>query len=95
MPPIAIDHFSLLISGEFFKVLFDFCYKYKLDWLKRGYTTPLLDLIIYRNVRSLVGGKIRLMLSGNRLSAGSSVADPGCLYPGFDFFPSRIRIKEF
>ncbi len=64
MPPIVADHFSLLISGEFFKVLFDFCYKYKLDWLKRGYTTPLLDLIIYRNVRSLVGGKIRLMLSG-------------------------------
>jgi len=35
-----------------------------MDWLKRGFTTPLLDLIIYRNVRSLVGGKIRLMLSG-------------------------------
>lgn len=51
-------------KGEFFKVLFEFCFKYKMDWLKRGFTTPLLDLIIYRNVRSLVGGKIRLMLSG-------------------------------
>ena len=35
-----------------------------MSWLRRGFTTPLLDMIIYRNVRSLVGGKIRLMLSG-------------------------------
>jgi long-subunit acyl-CoA synthetase (AMP-forming) len=59
-----IRRFPFSASGEFFKVLFDFCYKYKMDWLKKGFTTPLLDLIIYRNVRSLVGGKIRLMLSG-------------------------------
>jgi long-chain acyl-CoA synthetase len=60
-----IDEFYCV--GEFFKRLFEFCYRYKMGWLRRGFTTPLLDLLIYRNVRALVGGKIRLMLSGTYL----------------------------
>jgi len=51
-------------KGDFFKALFDFSHKYKKSWVQRGYYTPLLDFLVFRNVRNLVGGRIRLMLSG-------------------------------
>ena len=51
-------------KGDFFKALFDFSHKYKQGWIRRGYKTPILDFLVFRNVQSLVGGKIRLMLSG-------------------------------
>lgn len=51
-------------KGEFFKALFAFAHAYKKRWLLRGYNTPILDFFVFKNVRDLVGGKIRLMLSG-------------------------------
>lgn len=51
-------------KGPFFKALFDFCHKYKASWIRRGYSTPIMDRLIFKSVRDLVGGKIRLMLSG-------------------------------
>lgn len=30
-------------GSPFKKALFKFAYKYKADWLQRGYTTPILD----------------------------------------------------
>ena len=50
--------------GDFFKALFDFSHKYKQSWVRRGYKTPILDFLVFRNVQSLVGGKVRQMLSG-------------------------------
>ena len=35
-------------KGPFFKDLFAYCHKYKLYWLRKGFYTPLLDAIIYR-----------------------------------------------
>jgi len=51
-------------KGDFFKALFDFSHKYKKSWVRRGYNTPILDFLVFRNVQNLVGGRIRLMLSG-------------------------------
>ena len=51
-------------KGPFFKSLFDYCHKYKQKWMRRGYTTPVMDALIFRSIRKLVGGRIRLMLSG-------------------------------
>jgi len=51
-------------KGPFFKELFAYCHKYKLYWLRRGFYTPVLDFLIFRNVKKLVGGRIRVMLSG-------------------------------
>jgi len=51
-------------KGDFFRALFDFSHKYKQSWVRRGYNTPILDFFVFRNVQNLVGGKIRLMLSG-------------------------------
>lgn len=51
-------------KGAFFKSLFEFCHTYKTRWVSRGYTTPIMDRLVFKSVRDLVGGKIRLMLSG-------------------------------
>ena len=51
-------------KGDFFKALFKFSHKYKHSWMRRGYNTPILDFLVFRNVQSLVGGKMRMMLSG-------------------------------
>ena len=51
-------------KGEFFKALFAWCHQYKQGWARRGYTTPVLDALVFRSIRQLVGGRIRLMLSG-------------------------------
>jgi len=55
---------SVAKKGPFFKSLFAHCHAYKLYWLKKGFKTPVMDAIIFRNVRALVGGRIRVMLSG-------------------------------
>jgi len=55
---------NVLKKGPFFRDLFEFCHRYKLRWLQQGFKTPILDFFIFRNVQKLVGGKIRVMLSG-------------------------------
>ena len=42
----------------------DFFYRYKSYYRRIGMGTPILDAIIFRKMRSLVGGRIRLLLSG-------------------------------
>ena len=41
-------------KGPFFKDLFAFCHKYKLYWLRRGFYTPILDFLIFRNCKSII-----------------------------------------
>ena len=50
---IYLTHFNQyygvdFTSGPFFKELFDFCHQYKLRWMRRGFSTPLLDFLIFR-----------------------------------------------
>ena len=54
------------VNGEtpFKKALFKFAYTYKSKWSKRGYTTPLMDAIIFKKIARLLGGKVRSILSG-------------------------------
>ncbi|KAJ8983773.1 hypothetical protein NQ317_000333 [Molorchus minor] len=39
------------------KVIFKFAYDYKTKWRKRGYSTPLLDRVIFSPVKELMGRK--------------------------------------
>jgi len=50
--------------GEFGKVVFKFFFDYKLRWYYRGYNTPLVNKIIFKRLRYLVGGRVRIMASG-------------------------------
>jgi long-chain acyl-CoA synthetase len=51
-------------GGGVGKVLFKFFYDYKLKWYYRGYSTPLVNKIIFKRLRHLVGGRVRIMASG-------------------------------
>ncbi|MBN3289703.1 ACSL4 ligase, partial [Polypterus senegalus] len=48
----------------FRRKIFKFAYNYKLEKIKHGHDTPLCNKVIFKKVKSLLGGNIRLMLSG-------------------------------
>ena len=76
--PLVIDRIykgiqeKISKKGPFFRSLLDFCYRYKSYYRKRGMNTPILDRLIFKNMRAIVGGRIRLLLSGGApLSPGT------------------------
>lgn len=46
------------------KTLFTLGYKYKLEQIKRGYDAPLCNALLFGKVKKLLGGRVRMMLSG-------------------------------
>ncbi|XP_041845762.1 long-chain-fatty-acid--CoA ligase 4 isoform X2 [Melanotaenia boesemani] len=46
------------------RTLFTLGYKYKLEQVKRGYDAPLCNALLFRKVKKLLGGRVRMMLSG-------------------------------
>ncbi|KAK5865091.1 hypothetical protein PBY51_016282 [Eleginops maclovinus] len=46
------------------KTLFTLGYRYKLEQIKRGYDAPLCNALLFRKVKKLLGGRVRMMLSG-------------------------------
>ncbi|KAG8144391.1 hypothetical protein E2320_012913, partial [Naja naja] len=48
----------------FQKTLFKIGYDYKLEQIKRGYDAPLCNLLLFKKVKALLGGNVRMMLSG-------------------------------
>jgi long-chain acyl-CoA synthetase len=51
-------------GGKTNQKVFKFFYDYKLKWYARGYNTPLVNKIIFKRIRMLVGGRVRLMACG-------------------------------
>ena len=51
-------------SGPLRQAIFNFAYQYKLKWMKRGYDTPLFNKYIFGAAKQVLGGKVRLILSG-------------------------------
>ena len=51
-------------TGPTFQQLFNWAYNYRLEAMRRGESTPILDLIVYRKIRKMLGGHVRLMFSG-------------------------------
>lgn len=68
--PLILDRISKGINDKvnrgsaLQKVIFKFAYNYKSKWHRRGYQTPILDKIIFKKIAKLLGGKIRLLISG-------------------------------
>ena len=42
---------SVLKKGIIFKKIFDFCCSYKLYWMKRGLSTPIIDRLVFHKIR--------------------------------------------
>lgn len=51
-------------AGPTFQQLFAWAFNYRLEAMRRGESTPILDFFIYRKIRALLGGNVRLMFSG-------------------------------
>lgn len=49
------------------KAMFKFFYDYKCHWYRRGYKTPVLNALVFKKVTKLMGGNLRLMISGGKL----------------------------
>lgn len=68
--PLILDRISKGINDKvskgspFKKALFTFAYEYRRTWMKRGFDTPLINKLIFGQSRQLMGGKVRLILSG-------------------------------
>jgi len=68
--PLILDriykgiHENVRKKGDFTEKLFDYCVRYKMAAAERGETTPIMDRLIFRTVRKLIGGKVRVMLTG-------------------------------
>nr|XP_020441318.1 long-chain-fatty-acid--CoA ligase 3 isoform X2 [Monopterus albus] len=46
------------------QTLFILAYNYKLERLAKGYSTPLCDKLVFRKIRTLLGGRTRVFISG-------------------------------
>ena len=52
------------IQGSFMEALLSYCFEYKSWYLKFGMKTPIMDAIVYKKMRSVLGGRVRILLSG-------------------------------
>ncbi|KAF7269240.1 acyl-CoA synthetase long-chain isoform X2 [Rhynchophorus ferrugineus] len=84
--PLILDRIAKTIqdkvgkSGGFKKLVFKFAYDYKTKWRRRGYRTPLIDRSIFGPIRQLLGGNLRLVISGGApLSASTHELINNCL----------------
>jgi len=50
--------------GEFFNKFANLCYRYRLKWIKMGHDTPIMNRIIFKKFKVILGGKLRCLLSG-------------------------------
>lgn len=49
------------------KAMFKLFYDYKCQWYRRGYKTPILDKVVFKKITKLMGGNLRLIISGGKL----------------------------
>ena len=47
-----------------FQKFFNFCISYKTFWATAGFNTPIMNRIIFKKIKALVGGNLRLMVVG-------------------------------
>ena len=51
-------------SGNFKAELVAFCMRYRAEWTSKGYDTPIMNKLIFGNFKAIVGGQVRVLLSG-------------------------------
>lgn len=51
-------------GSPFAQALFKFAFDYKLSLIRKGYDTPVLNRVVFKKVRAILGGELRMMLSG-------------------------------
>ncbi|XP_072312571.1 fatty acid CoA ligase Acsl3-like [Eucyclogobius newberryi] len=68
--PEIMDRIYKNVTGKvedmscFQRTIFSLAFTYKLDQLSKGHSTALCDRLVFQKVRSLLGGRVRVLLSG-------------------------------
>lgn len=52
-------------KGPFFKALFDYAVQYKNFWLDLGFDTPILNQLVFKHVRLLLGPNLKVLACGS------------------------------
>ncbi|XP_040070326.1 long-chain-fatty-acid--CoA ligase 3 [Ixodes scapularis] len=52
-------------KGELFSRFFDYWLNYKTFWLGRGFNTPILNRVVFKEMRSLLGGQFRIIATSS------------------------------
>ena len=62
-------------KGKSFQEIFEWAYQYKLRAYTNGESTPILDRLVFRPLRAMLGGQVRLVVTGGApLSPETSTA---------------------
>ena len=81
----------LAARGPFFSNLVELCYEYRLKWTRRGHDTPVMNRLIFTKFRAIIGGNIRVLLSGGApLAADAHDFVRTCL--GITLLQARITL---
>ena len=51
-------------KGEGFERLFKFCYEYRRAAVANGEETPIMDLVVFRPLRMIFGGRLKFIATG-------------------------------
>lgn len=51
-------------KGPFLTGLFNFVIDYKKFWIRKGFTTPLINFVICRKVKQMLGGRVKMIACG-------------------------------
>lgn len=68
--PVVLDKIykginaKISLSGRFKSQLVQFCIRYRAAWVRRGYDTPIMNKLVFGPMRAIVGGRVKLLLSG-------------------------------
>jgi len=46
------------------KTLFKFAFEYRRKWMERGFQTPIMNMLVFKKTRALIGGRLRFILCG-------------------------------
>jgi len=69
--PLVLDRIRKSVVEEvdskhpFLKELFNFLISYKKFWTKRGFRTPIVNAIVCKKIRNLLGGRIQHIVTGS------------------------------
>jgi len=68
--PLMLDRIRKSVNelvnskGDFGREFFKFAVQYKLTWFRRGFNTPVLNRLLFKRIKDLVGGNVRVMACG-------------------------------